>query len=480
MASIKAGDFAQASVTLKGLTKKYPKRALYWFNLGGAQFAQGSYAEAIQSYVAVIKLKNPLQIPSRLYISRALRQMEKPTLAARMLSSLNSSKVPPHLGSEIQKERQSLSDDLFEKAVLHYRHAEYQDAVDKLDAYLRLSPDSEGYMMRGLAQLRVNQPKNARDSFARAENLSRVESQKNQAQYFLNQVRENAWRKGFWVAANIDAGYLNNIFTVASEDSPVSAPLFGIGVRVGKQFYDRDNLSISGMYGITWEEALGEPDGRFLATSLSSDATYNPAPWTLRLSPLFTYQYYGTDPAQFRLGAQAVAGRFIGPVFAEANFSILKNSAASSLYGYLTGNTQDFELRGTLEIPAWTFVLFYRYTADAIGDLSFDGGLLPLANSSHGFGAQVDWTITAAWMASLSLTYAARHFPTIALPDNASRNDNQTTITAKAVHRLSPTIELYAQSDLVLNSSTLGANSIVDRNYTQIAFRTGVLWDILQ
>ena len=478
--ALDSGDLALSETLFVNLIQQHPDRALYWFNLGNVYYSKGNSEKAVHCYTKVIRLKSALTPVARLYAARALRNAGHPHGASRVLLLIRESSLPRNIASEVHSEKVEVSAQLFQRGIDYYRSEDFVQAYLYFDTSARLSGDAEATAMRGMTLLKLNRLEGAKEAFASILQTSSDAARRDEALYFLELIRDGKWRIGtYWAHVEVAPGYDSNLFYDAASVPPTANSIGDFSLTMGVKPIDRREFSITASYNVFWEEAFGVTAGRIVSQTALVDFNYYTLPWSFKLSPVLTYQELGEVPTQLRAGASLFAGRSFGPHHIGIRYMALRDYASSSIYDYLAGTSQMADIEAIYDRIQWSLALFYRASIDNIGDQPIGSGSLPAANWAHGPGATAEYWLTSTFRTSLTLSYLFANYLHAAQPGNLVRTDGQLGVSLKLSKILSRSLWGFVSFDYLLNQSTLGANSILDRNYNQLVARTGITWDIV-
>jgi hypothetical protein len=103
-------------------------------------------------------------------------------------------------------------------------------------------------------------------------------------------------------------------------------------------------------------------------------------------------------------------------------------------------------------------------------------GTLPLAYSGTEAGIYTMVSLSENWRLYGRLSMMAKDFANLATPSNVKRRDLITTIYVKMKYDFNRRWNAFAVFNLLQNQSTLGANELVNKNYSEQISKLGLQW----
>jgi hypothetical protein len=481
-------DPAGSAALLEGLVRESPDKAIYWFNLGGVRFKLGQYEQAEVAYRKVIGLGSPLSDAARFYQAAGLIKQGKSAKAKGILTELRSRSLPPNLSAAVRATLTELASGQFkgdsstDAAMQAYKARDYQKTVEALDAVLAKGPNGNAYFLKGLSLLRLHDPQGAKRSFEQASLASDLsEDLRRDSRDFIRQIREGNWEldKRYSVTADFSVDENSNLFANGQSETAEAALGIHAAATLRYQLLRSEAFGASLLYRPQWDEFASFSDFRQISNLVRFQLFASPGAWFLSISPELQHGILGTSPYLFASAITFRAERSWDPHLAGLSLQMQRNSALSDGFSYLTGNV--FTARAywsyfTKGAEYWAYLSGAR---EAIGDLSLDGDLLPLANHSLGGGAGVTMYPASAIEVLVSASYFRKSYDNLSQPGDIQRDDGLFSSAVTLSYRLSPRFKPYASAVLNSNSSTLDESSVSDLNYKQWIFGLGLTWEAL-
>lgn len=480
-------SYAESRDILQDLVSQDPSQALYWFNLGNAHFMLEEYDDAILSYQKAIHLQSPLTPAAWLYIAKSYRKISRHERARRILIRLQKTQLPPNLSAEIHRELSLLeqappdANDLLAEGIQLYRHEKFNEALSFFDTSLQIDETAEAHMMKALTLLQMEKPDMAKTTLSRVIELAADNPElRDNAQDLLRTIREKRWEKKrpYWLYIDIAGGYNSNIFLDGRSETDVAAAAAQAFVSSGYRFSQTKPFTANlGYYG-SWEEALGEDGSRIFGHILQSQLNYERWSWTFRIAPTVEFEHLGTAPFLYKTGATGDIRKIWEPFEAGVEYRLKRNFSASETYDYLAGFSQRGKLYIGLSGARYYTTLSYVEILEDSGDFDLTDGRLPLAYGGRGPSASLAWLLNSRLELFLACSYTWKYYDHVEQPHAIKRDDQQFYASAKLAWSVSSHAQVYTLASVTRNSSTLGAATIDDKNYTQVFAIGGLSWDV--
>jgi tetratricopeptide (TPR) repeat protein len=485
--SFEAGQYRESRRLLEGLAETHPTRALYWFNLANSNYMLEDYAKALQGYQKVIALRSPLSPPARLYAARAHRKTGEYASAVRELNTLQGIRLPPEMTAALQSEIDVLQAALLEVGIDLYRSQRYREALRQFALALEMATDAEIELMKGLALLRLNEPdkaKKAFDSVLEGTHPSDASARlREDSQHFLRQIEKGDWPtdRPYWLFVDVAGGYDSNLFGGSEHEQSLSSPLVSADLGAGYRYTALDPLLLQISYYFSWDEVTDESSLRFLQNTIYGQIAWDSGGWLLEIRPGFRHQILGTDSFLSKPGIGAVVQKRLSRHRIGARYDYTRNLSPSLTYNYLEGDIHVGSIYWRYERPRWLTEVSAVVFQEGIGDLVLSTEepleVLPLAQLSLGPRLYLSWSFTRLWSLQAITSYLFRDYENPAQPGNESRRDRQWNLNLRLSRRIHSGLGAFVSSIVTVNTSTLGARSVRDRNYTQFIISGGLSWD---
>lgn len=486
-----AADYEGSRIIFENLTKAYPDKALYWFNLGNNYFLLKQYSLAMTAYQNVIKLNSPLANPARFYIAKSFRKLKDLKRAEKILLFLKKTNLPPHLMNEVLSELSSIEeettpksqqkDDYLRRGIKLYESKDYDSALAQFNKSLQANSNPKTLMMRGLTQLQRNHPEEAREDFARILE-ARDESLKEDAQFFLKKIQNQNWEKKYpyWLFLDLAGGFNSNIYENGKSESIKSGATVQFLSGMGYHFFKGQPVSFKLGYQFYQEEILGSPEAKFLSHSLQSFLNYDTHDWFVQGSAILQSQTLGSDPFLTKKSLSLKIQRSFGKHDLGAFYKYTENNSRSDIYSYLSGPTNNLKIYYNYNGTRYFVSLFASYTKNGIGDLTYtSGAVLPLASNSRTVGLTLDYYPNNIWELFNTLSYSDNTYENRALPSGGQRFDNRTDNSTKVSYKIAPATKVYLSEEVSFNNSTLSQGNVADKNFDKFVTLMGITWDAL-
>jgi tetratricopeptide (TPR) repeat protein len=483
-------DFKASGEILQRLVRDQPENGLYWFNLGNVHYSLDMFAQAIRAYEKAMSLTDSLSPLARLYAAKAHRRSGNRQRALETLSPLLKQNLPPNVLAAVRAEQILLEENGADSPAQRslrtglrlYRTAQYPEALRNFKDSLEAAPLPEAAMMKGLTYLRLGEPQEANIAFREVLRLRPSTDLRADALDFIRQIREGLWPElgPWWLWLDVAGGYNSNYYELGSTtgvwDTPVGVFSFGGGYRLIRTRPWFFQVGYSGSI----QETFWLEGGQFANYSLQLPFGFQNREWFFQISPGASIQYLGSSAFMAKPGVGLTLYRHVGPLSLGYIYEYVANEPLLENFTYLKGQLKGHRVSVDFEGKGLSASLFYSMFEEDVGDLTYsNGSRLPLGNSSHGPGMTASWSANSRWKFSaagsnLLKTYYRR---TISA-GGQERVDAQISASARIAYRFTGQFQLYLSQDATWNESTLGADSVQDKNFEKYQTFTGFTWSL--
>jgi tetratricopeptide (TPR) repeat protein len=243
-------NYADSRKILNDLVESNPSKALYWFNLGNANFMLQDYAAAERIFTKVIQLKSPLAPAAWLYRAKALKEGGSTEQAKKIFAWLARKHGTP-AGLRREATRELLSDtpdDQSQTALDYYRQGQYRLAL----RVMKGSPadNANAQLLKALILIQLDRQDQAQMILTKLNHpLSAV---------LLESIR-TTYSKTKWLYLESNVGYDSNIRK--AEEAEQGTSLFA-NAGIGARLWAKDLWLINAGYDGRWYETFGSPELR--------------------------------------------------------------------------------------------------------------------------------------------------------------------------------------------------------------------------
>lgn len=481
----KNGDYEKSASILNGLVTLEPSEGLYWFNLGNAYFMMEDFGKAVSCYIKVIKLKSGLSMPARLYLTRSYRLAKRLDYALTSIRPLIGIPLPDSLSEELEEEKEDLATELFSLGMEAYGDKRYGDSIGYFDGVLSLGHDADSRMIKAFALLKSGKVGDARTEFEliRAKGYDKIsdEGQRADAEYFLRQIDEGKWErfKPYWLYADVWAGYDSNVYNDGSSEAGVSRPSIQLRIGTGVRFFEKGSFGGRIAYNLSWEEYPGLSYLRLITNKARLPLNFDNMDWRVQAEPFLQHEFLDMESFLFKAGTSLRVEKYFRSQTIGLNYEYTRNIPILSNYDYLEGNVHSASLYWQYRGSTYMIGPNLTFLRECIGDLLLTTGTVPLANISFGPGINTWWEFVRDLRLSLGWAFLLKYYDGATSPDGQIRDDKYLNGYLKLAKGISHKVELFVESVLRINWSTLGASSVDDKNYRQFIVFGGLSWNIL-
>lgn len=469
---------------LQKLTKKKPGVALYWFNLGNARFMLNEYSRAISAYEKVIVLKSPLTPAALFYIAKTQKNLGQLEEAEKGLESLALMKLPVNLAQSVNDDllavrqlRAPQEEKLVAEGLKFYQEEDYEKALAAANRAIEKKPTPEAYMLKGLSLVKLEEEREALQSFVEVVKRSPKTAIRGEAVQFIRQIREQRTlqQRRISARAEVSGGYNSNVRL-----SPGVSALHSGSVRAlagaGYYFARSDTFTAEARYALAWQEFTNSTDDRSITHTVEAPLSYSRYGHFLQILPYLQYSYRGTHPYLFRPGFLARAIENFRELEVGLAYELSSNVPGRSEYEYLRGGVQSAQASVGYYFPKLFVSAAYRQGAENTGDITDSLGTLPIANRFHGPSVLLLWFPGGKWEITLSEALSFVSFRTLSQPGSLERQDRQLVSDLQVAYRFNRSWRVFLSAGWLRNSSTLDATTVQDKNFNQWTFQSGASW----
>lgn len=368
---------------------------------------------------------------------------------------------------------------LLNSALEDYRRGDCENSITTIDLANAIKPRADALLLKGMCLLRLGEPKRAHYVFRRVLTLPATPTIRNNAHVFIRQIRENVWerQRNYSLDLDISVGNNSNIFASDLDDSRPFAQLYA---AAGYRFWQREESSWRGLYEFSHYEVKDFPQVQSQSHSAELNINWDLRTKFLQATPFFTYQTLGGDPFTTQVGARLRSSiNLVHSSYALFEYSIGHVSPQRAIYDYQEGVLQQARAGWLLVKRNLDWNASLLVSEDNIGDLELDTGTLPLANRSYGPSLKLSWYPNSIWEATLAVNYLFRDFKR-KTDDQQVRSDRLIYSNAMVSRRIGRTTAGYLSLAHIDQHSTLGMDSVQNKNYQQWIVTAGVNWGVFQ
>jgi tetratricopeptide (TPR) repeat protein len=479
------GRYAESRRILEALVKARPTSGLFWFNLGNARLKQKDRSGAAEGYRKVVDLDSPLAPAASLYLAKIQRMEGRLQDAVDWLKWTVRSKLPPALARAGREERLSLQAEAMRLGVNAYRASQFQAAIPYFEIAMQPDGDpqlgSQAGLMKALALLKAGQPERA------LAQLDRITAEGSAAQGVRDFARDFSriereaitGESDTWFYGDLAFGFNSNLAGSGTGDGAIGKPIMPVAFGGGWRFHASGENSWSLGGSLSWEEVGGIPSSRYVRNALWVQFRNQGPAWQVQVTPQIELSVLGSDLYLARAPVSLSVQRFLGRERLGMALSAAKIAPASSPYGYLAGTSwsaRGFWLR---QGRSWVAGPNLSLAQENVSSLALGTGSLPLAYTSFGPGVSGFWVPRSHWELNGSASYAWKNYSDLSQPGGIERDDRVLALYGRVTYRGSPEMAPYVEFDITVNSSTLDASTVDDRNYSRFVVLTGLSWDLL-
>lgn len=482
MAFYKAKNFGKSIQILIQLVKSKPKNSLYWFNLGNCAYMTAKYVHAQNYFKKVISLKSPLSVPAQLYLAKSFVKLGQPDNASAILEELRLSRLPPAILQEVENDLSKLSIQIEGEslALANYQKGNYQlteNDLKKIDAD-NLSID--GRMLLGLTLIKQRKRTEAETAIQDLLRIGGLPSPtKEAALELLKKLRNNDTPVfPYWLFLDVSYGTNTNIYADGKSQPAVSSALTRGTIGFGYHFNQEKKWSTKLGYLLAYEQPQEASDLKILTQTIQSTLLYQRTDLDLSVTPYLQSQIWDDTPVSQRLGALLRGTTIKSNYELGIDLDTASTKSVSEDYSYLSGSSLFLKPYIGYWGQKMYFQFYYLLGTDGTQDIVYsDGSRLPLQQNYHGPGVKIIWKFSNKTAILSAVNYIVKDFKNTSLPEEKSRKDSEIGATLKWNYLIRPQISVYGLAEYIVNTSTLGANDVRDKNYQISIFSAGLSWE---
>lgn len=471
-------NYKAAEKILTKLVSKYPKKALYWFNLGNVQYMMKDFSGAEFCFGKVESLGSPLAPAATYYRSKAIHEMGQTERAkALLISLLKSTTLPPGLRkaaiSDLTDFQMDGSDnDQHQKILELYRAGKYRAAL----IAMRGTNDPELLSLKALILIKLNREELAYNYIKQLQSRGGGEAIDEVTDTLLERVRE-AYSKPKWLYLEMSGGHDSNL---SRSLAPSPGPKIMVDLGAGGRIWSNDELYMVNMgYIGQLKEALQNKDFRALSNELFIGVGRELGPELFMLTPFVKTEAWADKTIYQSSGSRLIirSGSDGSEYGLSANVSW--DNAVSQGYDYLEGTSLQTKLFwGSISYPyhAQAYVYFEK---QAVGDREvLSGETIPMSYSGYGLGTRVVARMKWHWMLEGIVAYIGRNYQGKTSVSNQSRQDKNLNVALTLSRRFHKNLFLYTTMTADTNQSTLNLKDDTDQNYKAWQWFIGGVWEV--
>ncbi len=481
----KKGDFLRSKKILSKLSEKYPDKALVWFNLGNAEFMLSNFENAIIAYKNVERLKSPLSLPAKIYVSKAQNRLNKCLEAAHTLKSVSTFKMTPGIKYEFNSVKNSINDCLMKIGLYYYKNEAYPESIIYFDTVLDLAQDANAEMMKGLALLKTGDSTTAKASFKKVIKYSDDEIPddefKNFAKHFVEEIDDGKWllTRDYMLRLFMGLGFNSNVYGIGDDDEIFRRASFLFNVDGAYRLISKPSFSSFIYDSFLFEMVFGLSDLLFLENILSFPLIYFKDSVHFKIDPLVNYSFLEDKSFGLKVGSEFLF-QYGNKYRFGAFYSYLRDFSLNNTYEYLEGNYQETALFGSYTNHKFILKPGVKLSAEDIGVLEDGPYVLPLANISYGPTLYFNWIISKRLALKINNFFLIRNYDAISSPRAINRSDIKWQGDIRLTINSSNDTGVFINLTTVVNKSNMRYSSIENKNYYQIIAFLGFSWDALK
>jgi len=471
-------NYEQALPILQKLSAHSPQNNLYRFNLANVYYKLKNYEQAREEY-GKVSSKSPLVMAAKLYIAKSFASENKIVNSIKILIALNkSTELSSHIKNEV---RSDLSKQCLKQALFEYKNNNTTKALNFINNSIEAVATARAYLLKGIILTSLKQNEESKAAFNEAWQRAQDEQIKKQAQDFLKLVEqktEKAETQKGWVSLTLGVGQNSNYYmdsNNAEEKNNVS-----FGVDTGRKFMKYADFSTAIIYGIAWNEVIGEEADRLISNYVGLSLQILNDDWNIKLVPSYGFQFLESETYLLRPGISFSAARSFSDML-EIGFSHsyveyrpwIEDYEAQS--GHYNGGSAGIKFYSKKYYVGINYLLLEEDLKVAI----LDNGTFPQKYSASGFQAYFFWLITKEFSLDAGATILQKDYTPAATNPSKVRNDEQNAINLKFSYHLNKSTQFFLSGDYVINDSSLESGDVADKNYEQMVVFSGLVWDIL-
>ncbi|MGE0614239.1 MAG: tetratricopeptide repeat protein [Bacteriovoracia bacterium] len=488
------GDQTRAIQILVPLAAKAPDDFTLQLALANAYFGDRNFRQALETYKRIAErtpATNPLNGLAHLNLAKSYRMLGVLDLAIEECKLLRERPLPDAIQNAVIDERRALADELNQKSFAAYESAQYGSALGDLRKSLATHETSEAFLLAGMTLLKQARVYEARAYFKQV--LARPDEANlhDRALDYLNKIRQGVWEESdpFRLRLSVGTGWNTNATSEGDSLANVSRPTADFLLDAGALVFRNPIHKFSLNYLASWNEIIGVPNLRVISNSIYADWTLRFGPARLGLVPQYVHQIVGASPLLHRPGGEARLQFRFGDWDAGAEVYLGKSVGLGGA-DYLTGLTQTRTVYTSYSDSFFFLRPFVMQIIDDSGSYSFVtypcsfaagvSASLPYGYTAWGGGIKAGWFPETDTRLFFQYRHLTKTFDGFFVPGNLVREDGENLLAIQAEHELDPTWTLYGSLATVINGSTLGSGTAIDKNYGQVVLGLGVQINLLR
>ena len=483
MESYRRADFQRARAVLERLTGTAPRNALYWFNLGNADYMLRDFAAAERCFLQLERLHSPLAPAALLYRAKAVRELGDAPRATALLQTLLQMKLPPAIRDEASRDLLALQmpsdgESAGKSALEMYKQKRFKEALRILLASAdseQVPQDRDGaLLLKAMIYIQLNRQDEAHEILRTFDGDDHASELHSLVASLLERIRDT-YSRPKWLFVETAAGADSNVRR--TETAEVGTVLFanvGGGGRLWSQNLWFVNMGYSGHY----DEFFGHPDLRVYGHELQ--ATLGRALGTdlFMLSPFFIEESWANVPTRLGSGGRLQLRTGSDRLEVGVTSELEGDRALSASQPYVAGTiTRARVYLGSIHYPIYGQIRLDG-EKQAIGDQYYsDGTVLPMGFVGWGPSGHLLWRLTREWALDFSLACSWRTYRTLAEPGDQVRRDHEFDFGTRLTRLFKSGPSLYLAMAATRNFSTLNDTATTGENFQRLQWLGGALWD---
>lgn len=473
-------DFAGSSRVLIRLIRGNPKNALYWFNLGNCYFMAQMYDKAAKSFSKVMVLKSPLSPAAKLYRSKSLAKIGKPSEAKNLLQELLQENPPSGILQDARKDLDAMTvkSPAESQALEAYRQERYADTEKNL---VKMGEDisPEGRLLLGLTLAKQNKTSQARGVLKGLVVNSQLSGESQAAaRRLLENLREQ--QNPYWLFLDASYGSADNVSLDGRSSSPLTSAVLRGQVETGYHFHRNHKWSEKLVYAYNNESPTVTPELGTQSHSVLASLLYQGSAVDTALSAYFQNEIWDQSSVSHKSGLSTeMIFEIENTSSVGAEIRAENQTAETATYSYLSGSSYLFRPYYEWGKKYFSLQLQWLLGEDGTQDIWYTGtSRLPSTQNYQGPGLRWEWRPSVRTIFWAYVSRLQRTFKNVSLPANKHRSDTETEISLKFVYAFSPQWRMYSLVEYISNVSSLGPGDVRDKNYNATTSSLGMSWDV--
>lgn len=478
----KLKNYSKSLAIQKELVKKYPRNALYWFNLGTSAYMLDDFSRAEKAFRTVENLESPLAPASKLYRAKTEIALKRKQNAKKLLQELvSSAKTPSSVRTIAEEELSFLTprpNEIKNAIMKLYQSERYEEAFQLLEKVQ--NPDLDMKILRGMLLVKLDRPAEAQEYLANIQDTADAD-RVSILQNLIDQTkREHRSRKPYWAYVEGVVGFNTNSYYDSPDDGSLGARFMKNNWGAGGRLVNRGSWALLSGYSGSWEEVEKAGNLKVVSHQIQFNATYDTPIDFLQASPYYQYDEWAGEAGRKRGGMRLKYRRLWSTSAAgtELDFALVRGQNAP--YSYLSGKNFSARLYWAMDTKRIYAQFYFDYERSWTGDYVYsDKSVLPIAFEGRGPGVRILYRQTGDWLFSFQGNVQHRTYSTLTAPDNRERIDNEITLSFRETRVWTPKFSGYIGLTYLKNISSLDSGDVRDENYDATMLTAGVQWEIL-